>query len=378
MENLHLVSVKSARDRRTFLTMPWRIYGDDPMWVPPLLPERERAISPESGVFFRRGEAEFFTALRNGKPVGTICAARDDVQNRWTGRAEAIFGFFECIDDESVADALINHAKQWAVQRGLSRISGPFNLDYENDYGVLIDGWDRPPAMLCTHSPRYYQRIFETRGFTALRGDNIAYGLVIDPDSAPFRKVSRLAEHIRKQGRVAIRTPDMERWDDEVEIVQRLLNRSTSHLADYRPWERDALAELLEPFRKFADPELILFAEVAGNSVGWFPAVPDMNEILIHLNGLRYPWDRLRALPFRHFRPKNLTIKSVLLLPEFWRTGVAVLMIHEMATRAHERGYRWVDLSLTSDDNPNTPQLAERMGACIYKRYRVYTQNLLR
>jgi len=377
MDNVRVVSVRTSGDRRTFLTVPWRIYGDDPLWVPPLLPERERIINPESGVFFHRGEAEFFIALKGGKAAGTICAARDDVQNRSTGKAEAIFGFFECIDNDSVADALINHARQWAVRRGLSTISGPFNLDYENDYGVLIEGRDRPPVMLCGHSPPYYQRMFETRGFTALRGDNTAYGLVIDPESPPFRKASRLAEHIRSQGRVTIRTPNMDRWDDEVGIVQNLLNRSTSHLADYRPWERDALAELLEPFRQLADPELILFAEVAGTTVGWFPAVPDMNEVLIHLNGLRFPWDRLRALPLRRFRPKNLTIKSVLLLPEFWRTGVAVLMIHEMAKRAYERGYRWVDLSLTSDDNPNTPRLAERMGARIYKRYRVYTRNLL-
>jgi len=58
--------------------------------------------------------------------------------------------------------------------------------------------------------------------------------------------------------------------------------------------------------------------------------------------------------------------------PEYWDTGVAVLLFDEMARRAVAKGYQWADLSLTSADNPRTPQLAEHLGAVIYKRYRVY------
>jgi GNAT superfamily N-acetyltransferase len=163
---------------------------------------------------------------------------------------------------------------------------------------------------------------------------------------------------------------------DEVGVVQELMNRSMAHLPDFRPWEREAVAGLLEPFKSIADPDLILFAQIGGKTVGWFSGVANMNEVLIHLDGLRRPWDMLRALRWMRYKPRCLAVKSVLILPEYWGSGAALLLIDEMAKRARAKGYRWVDLSLTSDDNPYTPALAVRMGGRIYKRYRVYGRNV--
>jgi GNAT superfamily N-acetyltransferase len=128
----------------------------------------------------------------------------------------------------------------------------------------------------------------------------------------------------------------------------------------------------MEPFRSIADPDLVLFAEVDGRPVGWFPGLPNLNEALIYADGLRKPWDYLKMWWHMRKPKKSLSIKSVLVLPEYWQTGVAVLMFDEMARRAVEKGYEWADLSLTSEDNPYTPDLADRMGARIYKRYRTY------
>jgi GNAT superfamily N-acetyltransferase len=128
--------------------------------------------------------------------------------------------------------------------------------------------------------------------------------------------------------------------------------------------------------RPIVDPELILFAEADGQVVGWFPGVPNLNEVLIHVNGLRYPWDYLRLFWHMRRRPECLAIKSVLVHPDYWDTGVAVLLFDEMAKRAWAKGYRWADMSLTSEDNPDTPVLAERAGATLYKRYRIYRLKL--
>jgi len=110
--------------------------------------------------------------------------------------------------------------------------------------------------------------------------------------------------------------------------------------------------------------------------VGFFPALPNFNEILIHLNGLRYPWDYLKALRYARRKPKSAAIKSVLVLPEYWGSGVAIMLFAEMINRLRAAGYAWVDMSLTSDDNPRTPALAERVGAQVYKRYQVYRKTL--
>jgi GNAT superfamily N-acetyltransferase len=364
-------------EKRIFLTFPWRIYRGDPLWVPPLLPDRRKLVDPRRGAFFKRGSAEFFIAWRDGEPVGTICAAEDRAYNTRTASRECMFGFFECVDDESVARTMFDEAARWGAARGLTALGGPFNLDYEDAYGVLVEGRDRPPAMLCGHTPPYYQGFFERAGFTALRGDNLAYEVSFDADSPALARTAVLAERIRRKGWIRIRTPDLDRWMDEVEVVQELLNKALAHLPDFRPWERDAVAGLLEPFTSIADPELILFAEIDGKTIGWFPGVANVNEVLIHLNGLRYPWDMLRALRWMRHKPRCLSIKSVLILPEYWGSGAALLLIDEMASRARARGYQWADLSLTSADNPYTPELATRMGARIYKRYRVYGRPIL-
>jgi len=372
MSTIDIRPIRTARERRTFLTFPWRIYRDDPLWVPPLLPERAKMIDPERGVFFKRGQAEFFIAWKDGTPVGTISAAEDKPTNEFRRKRECMFGFFECVEDYDVAEALLNHVIRWAKRRDLNALFGPFNLDYEDSYGVLIEGRDRPPALLCGHTPPYYQDFIEQFGFQPARGDNLAYAIDLDEDTPAMQRLSRLADGLRKRGRITIRGADLSHWEDEVDRVHRLLNAALAHLPDHIGWRRDALQAMLEPFRSIADPDLILFAEVNGEAVGWLPGIPNLNEAFIHANGLRYPWDYVKLWWHMRRQPECLAVKSVLVLPEYWGTGVSVSLFDEMARRATARGFKWADLSLTSEDNPYTPTLAERAGARLYKRYRVY------
>jgi GNAT superfamily N-acetyltransferase len=372
MNDIEVRPMRTASERRAFLHFPWRIYRGDPLWVPPLLPERAARIDPTRGTFFKRGVAEFFIAWREGQPVGTICAAEDRAVNAQRGLKDCMFGFFECAPDYAVACALFECAAAWAHSRGLETLYGPFNLDYEDSYGILIEGRDRPPALLCGHTPPYYQEFVERYGFRAARGDNLAFEVGLETDSPEFHRLFRLADRLRQRGHITIRGARLDHWEEEVDNVLNMLNRATAHLPDFIPWQREALADTLSAFRTIADPELILFAELGGQAVGWFPAIPNLNEAFQHANGLRYPWDYLKLAWYMRRHPKCLTIKSVLVLPEYWNTGVGILLFDEMARRVQGKGYEWVDLSLTSDDNPTTPGLAERMGARIYKRYRVY------
>jgi GNAT superfamily N-acetyltransferase len=265
---------------------------------------------------------------------------------------------------------MFHRVKEWARQRDLDALWGPFNLDYEDSYGVLIEGRDRPPTLLCGHTPAYYQAFVERYGFQPARGDNLAYA--IHPEATGLPRLSRLADRIRQRGHITVRGADLAHWDEEIDRVHRLLQVSLAHLPDHIGWHRDSLEALLRPFRDIVDPELILFAEIEGESVGWLPGIPNLNEAFIHANGLRYPWDYVQLWWHMRRQPKCLAIKSVVVPPEHWGTGVAVLLFDEMARRAVPKGYHWADLSLTSEDNPNTPILAERVGAQLYKRYRVY------
>ncbi|NLE46053.1 MAG: GNAT family N-acetyltransferase [Chloroflexi bacterium] len=376
MPAIEVRPVSSRHERRVFLTFPWHVYRDDPIWVPPLIPERAKVIDPQRGVWFRRGSAELFVAWDHHTPVGTICAAEDPTTNQARSRRDCVFGFFECVPDESVARALIDTAAAWAREHDLDALYGPFNLDYEDGYGVLIEGRDRPPAVFCGHTPPYYRDLVEGYGFVPARGDNLAFAADLTRDTPALRRLTRLARRVRERSDILVRDADLGQWDSEVNRIHHLLNTALRHLPDFIPWQRDALDAMLRPFRDIADPELVLFAEIRGRTVGWFPGIPNLNEAFIRVDGLRHPWDFLRLWAALRHRPRCLAIKSVLVEPDLWDTGVSVLLFDEMVRRARAKGYSWLDLSLTSDDNPRTPVLAHHMGAQIYKRYRVYRKPL--
>jgi len=365
--------ISGEKERMAFLTFPWTVYRYDPLWVPPLLPRRAEHIDPERGVFFQRGEADFFIAWRDGVPVGTICAGVDPPTNsRRKEGNDCLFGFFECIRDYDVARAMFDRVRGWAEERGLDTLFGPFNLDYEDSYGILVNGRERPPAIFCGHTAEYYQGFVEEYGFVPARADSLAFAFDLDLETPQAQRVLRLADRVRKRGRITIRGADLQHWDDEIDRIHRLLTVALSHLPGHLGWRRDVLENMLQPFRDIADPDLVLFAEVDGEPVGWFPGIPNLNEAFARANGLRRPWDYLRLWWHMRQQPDCLAVKSVLVAPKYWGTGVAVLMFAEMGVRAKDKGYKWLDLSLTGADNANTPMLADRVGAPEYKRYRVY------
>lgn len=370
-----MIEVRPVRDRRqkaAFLTFPWRLYRDDPLWVPPLLKERTRATDPEVGRFFQNGYADFFIAYKDGRIAGTVCCSHEHGGEP----GECSLGFFECVEDYGVAEALFQQAASWARQHGLSSLCGTYNLDREDGRGVLIEGRDRPPAILCGHNPPYYPAFFERFGFVKRHDDGLAYAIAIDPQIQSIQRVQRLAERLRLRRDFTVRSANLSDMDGEIDRIWHLQNRALEHLPGFVPYTRDSIAAMLIPLKHLADPDLVLFAEVDGQAVGWFPAIPNINEILIHLNGLRYPWDYLRALRYKSLKPKSLSVKSVAVLPEHWDTGVAVLLFAEMARRAIPKGFAWADFSLTGEDNPDTWNLAHHAGARIYKRYRFYKKEL--
>jgi GNAT superfamily N-acetyltransferase len=372
MIDIKVLPVHSAHQRRLFLTFPWRIYKHDPLWVPPLLSERRKTIDPARGLFYKNGYARLFVAYHRGKPVGTIVCAEDRNNTAARGHGECMIGFFECIDDYAVAEALFDRANTWAREHGLTSLYGTYNLDREDSRGILIEGRDRPPVSYCGHNPPYYQEFFERYGFQKDGDDGLAFIIKLDLSTPPIQHMMRLADKIRQRKGISVRGGNLKDIDGEIDRIVELQNRGLAHFAGFTPYTRASIEAMVLPMLDILDPELILFAEVDGKTVGWFPGVPNMNELLIHINGLRHPWDALRLLRNSRLKPETLAVKSVAVLPEYWDTGVGVLLFDEMARRASAKGYKWVDLSVTGEDNVDTFPLAKRMGGKIYKRYRFY------
>jgi GNAT superfamily N-acetyltransferase len=364
--------VIGRRQLRRFLRFAETVYRDDQLWVPPVLGQLLDRLDPKTGRFYRHGEAECFVALRGGRIQGTICVAQDIEMNRTTGANRGIFGFFECLEDYAVAATLFDTAVAWSRARGLSSLVGPFDLDYENGYGILIRGRDRSPPVFCGHTPAYYQELVERYGFVPARGDNLAFAADVSRERPEHRRLKRLADNVRRRRGFLIRGARLREWEEEARRVFQVINKALAHLPDYQPWMWEAFRETLGSLKDICDPDLVLIAEDDGQVIGWFPGVPNLNEALQRIGGVTWPWDYLRLAAAMQRRPACLAAKSLLVLPEYWRTGVGILLFDEMRVRARAKGYEWVDLSLTSERNPETPRIAERLGGREYKRYRVY------
>ena len=374
---IQILPVTTARERNLFLTFPWRIYKGDPLWVPPLLKDRAKAIDPAQGIFFKDGIAEFFIAYKDGQPAGTLCLAEEKQRTRHRGHAECMYGFVECVDDYAVFEAMFAHAEAWARARNMTCLYGPFNLDREDSRGILIEGRDRPPAIYCGHHPPYYREFFERYGFVKHDDDGVAYMVDIDLSSPRLQKLSRVAERVReKHPEYRVRGANRADMDAEIERILYLQNVGLAHFPGHVPYTRADIESIILPLLDLVDLELVLLAEDNGKPAGFFPGVPNFNEIIIHLNGLRYPWDYLSAFLHRNDKPKCLAIKSVVVAPEYWETGLALLLFDEMAKRAAAKGYLWADLSLTGETNEDTRPLAVHAGAQVYKKYRFYRKEI--
>jgi GNAT superfamily N-acetyltransferase len=370
---IEIKPVVTRRDKRTFLNFPWRIYKNDPLWVPPIISERARLIDPGRGIFYKDGFAELFIVWKDGKPAGTICLAEEKNNTRHKKFHECMFGFVECVNDYAVFESMFKFAEEWAGKHVMRSMYGTYNLDREDSRGILIEGRDRPPAIYCGHSPPYYQDFFERFGFAKDGEDGLAYAVDLDLNNPKIKRLMRVADQVRvRNPRFSIRGANIKDKDAEIDRIVYLQNRGLEHMPNMVPYTRSDIESMILPLLDLVDLDLVLFAEVDGKPAGFFPGVPNFNEILIHLNGLRYPWDYLRALIYQNKKPKGLAIKSVVMVPEYWNTGLALLLFDEMAQRAVARGYKWADLSLTGEYNTDTWPLAHHMGAQIYKRYRFY------
>lgn len=376
---LTIQPITTRRDLRRFVTFPWRIYRGDPNWVPPLIGGQMDKLTPGRNPFWANAERALWLAERDGQPVGTIAAIIDHGHNRALGQAVGTFGFFECVNDQAVADLLLGTAADWLRGRGMTVMRGPYNPSGSDEVGLLIEGYDTRPALIEAHTPPYYVALVEAAGFTRY-WDTMAWLARADPrtqtlaDVLPER-IFRIADRAKTRAGATLRPVNPARWDAEVELVVRLYNAALAHLPDFVPIPLAEFAAFATAFRPILDPDLALIVEVAGRPVGFALALPDLNEALQHVNGRLFPFGVLKLWWYGR-RLHRVSFKILVVVPEFWGRGLESVLITEIARVALAKGYCEMDLSLTGEENENIQRLLAGLGMRVYRRYRVYQKVL--
>jgi len=378
-DSLHIEQARSTRDLRAIISFPWQLYRNDPCWVPPVIADRLARFDPATNPMFRHGEAQAFIARRDGRIVGTVAAAIDYELNKVMHEPFASLGFFECINDYAVAEALLSVARDWARARHAPVLRGPYNFTPNDEPGLLVEGRDRPPVILCSHTLPYYLEFVERFGFRKWGPDEFCYGLSVadyHPDLSNLPpKLLRVVEAVRKRSGAVVRPIRLDDWDNELGLAHGIYNKSLAVLPDFTPLDADEFRRQGKAMRPLVDPDLAMFVEIDGKPVGFVLALPDINEALLRCNGLRYPWNYLQ-LWWRTRRLRGMSFKIIALDPGYWGRGLDALMYFELARNTVRKGFTWIDMSLTGEDNPQTNKLASLFDARVYKRYRIFQLEL--
>jgi len=372
--SIQIQEVTTKRDLRAFVKFPWRVYKGDPNWVPPLISDRLNYLNPAKNPFFQRAEVALFLARRGKEVVGTIASFINEHAIEHLEEKVGNFGFFEVLEDYAVAERLLDTACAWVKERGMALIRGPYNFTRNDCPGVLIGGADCPPVVLAAHTPPYYKDFLEHYGMEKYV-DSYAWRAMRSQIGEELQNVPpgifRVAEAARRASKVTIRKARLENWDEEVAIAHYLFNTTLSHFPEHVPMTEEQFRRFAAELRPLLDPDLALFAEIDGKAVGFAIAIPDPNRILIHLNGRLFPFGWLKMWWYAR-RIDVVTFKLMGVLPEYRRRGIDALLYLEMLKAVFDKGYKWLDGSLTAEYNLMVNLLASRLGAERYKHYRVY------
>jgi GNAT superfamily N-acetyltransferase len=372
---VQISKASSRRDRDDFIKFPWRIYRNDPVWVPPLIIERRAFLNRKKHPFYLHGDAELFLARRNGEIVGRIIASDDPRYNSLHRTNVGCFGLFESIDDLDVAIALFRAAEEWLLAKGRNEIMGP--IDYSTNYvcGLLIDGFQHPPTVLTAHNPPYYARLIEACGFEKSKD---WYAWWFDPDNAPVSRLRRLVDARARKTSVKIRPIDLRRVADESQRLAAVFNDAWKNNWGFVPFTDAEAKHMATEMRPIIDPRMTLIAEVDNAPVAFVICVPDINVALQHLNGRLTRFGLpIGLISLLYYRRKILKARFVALgvLEKYRRAGIAEMLVLQVMEEGASRGFKG-ELSMTLEDNVMINRFIEAVGATKYKTYRIYSKSL--
>jgi GNAT superfamily N-acetyltransferase len=371
--SIKILQVELSSDLKKFLKLPWSIYKGNKCWVPPMINELKNTIDPDKNPSMKKIKHALFLAEMDGKPVARIFAGIDTNLNEKKNMLMGYFSLFECIDDSDVAKSLFKAAFDWYRQNGINNVIGPVSAtgtDGDEDKGLLIDCFDLPPAIMNSYNQPYYMKLLEENGFTK-DYDVFAYHM---DRSLVFKKgQAKIISFAKKKYGFRIDSLNMKDVDGEILSIKHVLDLAVpDEWPDLVAPSLDEVREMAKKLLVYADPELIAIARSDENeAIGFALALPDYNQVLIHLNGRLTP---LAALKFFWYKRKinSARVFVMFVIPSFRSKGVSFAIYQNLFNNAYTKGYVGGEASTVGEENQRMRADMDNFGAIRFKTYRIY------
>ncbi|MCS7299707.1 MAG: N-acetyltransferase [Spirochaetia bacterium] len=377
-----MIEVKVCNSVKDFIKIPFYVQGNDPNWVPPLIMDIKKKLDKKRSSFLKHNEAEFFIAYKDGKPVGRIAGIVNNIHNSRYNKTDGFFGFFDSVNDQEVANKLFDTVVSWLKSRGMNTIYGPANYSTNDEWGLLVEGFDSPPFIMMPHNPEYYKTLIENYGFKKAKD---LYAWYYDPTLPVDERLSNLMERVLKRGKFKVRYIDMKNLKEEVDKIIDIYHDSWSENFFFIPLTEEEKKEISEFLSSIAYPDMVIIIDTEdGESVAFSVAVHNLNEVLIKYKtpniGILYI-KQLLSLAYRlYIKPRNKFNTARLLLAgvkkKYRGLGLDLVLYMMTYRNANKRGYKYGELSWTLEDNRMINEGIEKMGGRIHKIYRVYYKEI--
>jgi GNAT superfamily N-acetyltransferase len=378
MASVTIRPVRTRRERKRFVKVPFRLHRDHPQWVAPLIFERMQFLDPGKNPYFQHAEAELFVAERDGEPVGRISAQVDSRWDEYQGGNDAIFGFFETDEDPEVARALLDAASGWARSKGRDRLLGPMDFTTNDEIGILIEGFERRPMILEPWHPPFYAEMIDAEGFSKamdvqmweLQFGDLKEGERFDP------AIHAAAEKALREEGITIRNMRKREMAGEVRHFMDVYNEAWGENWGFVPVTDEEVEFQAKNLKQVIDEEWTWMAEKDGEVVGAALTLPDINQVMAKLNGRLLPFGWARFLlgkrKIDQCRVFALGVKSA-----YRHTGVAAgLYLKHLEAAATPGGIGGGEMGWILETNEPMNRAMEGMGGKIVKRYRLYDRSL--
>ena len=379
-----MVEVRAAASQRevdAFLRLPWQVYEGDRNWVAPLWRDYVATFDPSRNAELAGRDYQPFVAWCGETAVGTIVAHIDRQHDATFGARTAWFGQLELVED-APAEPLLAAAERWARARDAELLMGPATFGTAS-WGLLIDGFHSPPAVLMPYARPYYQKQVEAYPGLTKSLDVWAWHLRCDQltDSNPgMRRLRRAADTVERRKGFTVRTLRRSRFWHDVEQLRSIYNAAFAQIPGYVPLDAAYTRQVGRGLRAIVDPSLALFIESAGRPIGFAVSLPDANLALHRIDSRPHQWHWLQLArvggELRRHRPRALRVWALAVLPEFRNSGADVLLYAHTIAAALRRGYREAEISGVWEDNTMMNRPIARLGGRRYKTYRVYRKLL--
>ena len=370
--------VVTKSDRRAFVDFAWRVYADDPAWVPPLKSEVHGLLDPRSNPWFQHAKAQLWLAERSGNVVGRISAQVDELVEKHMGPGTGQWGMFEALDGEAAA-ALMSTVEDWLRTKGMARALGPFSLSIWDEPGLEIEGFAEAPTVMMGHHRPEYAAWVEAAGHAKAK-DLVTYALDIRDWSDP--KIDRLLASGAANPRIRIRKVDKSRFAEEAAIILNLLNDAWSDNWGFVPLTEAEIALAAKKLKPIIYEDLVRVAEVDGEAVAFMITLPDINELTRDLDGRLFPFGWAKLLwRLRNPHTRRLRVPLMGVTKKLHNSRIASLLAFMMIEYTRRDavtkfGATHGEFGWILEDNKGMLSIAQLPGASINHRYRIYEKAL--